>query len=589
MKQVREMVAHDRNGERDGAAPRDARIVPLASATPADRARIGAKAANLAELARRGFPVPAGAVLTTAAFASFLDANSLDAHASAPDVLAAALPPELAEELHAGVATLGDAPLAVRSSGVAEDIPDASFAGQYETVLDVRGATQLEAAVKTCWASALGGRVDAYRAARGQDAGPGMAVLIQRMVPANAAGVAFTANPVTGDRGETVISTVRGLGERLVSGQAEADEWVVRGAEATCRRVVDGVLNPEQALAVAELASRIAEHFGQPQDVEWAIADGALAILQARPMTALPAPLAWTTPLPGAWVRNFRLGEWLPEPVTPLFESWLLPCIEDAWAAAIQRVFGGPVPPPLHVIVNGWYFHSPAGGGSTLDALTGLLRRPRVMWAFMQGWSKPEISERVVIAPAVREWRDDLLPRYRAQVAAWEERVDAATPAELTRLVDELGALAGEYTGSIGLVSGFAWKAEIALAKFYRGRLYDRVRRSPQDLLCGLTNAAPAAPYAVQSLDWVRPILGELPAAEHFPDDMDARRQRMEADRRAAERACRAALAGQPKLLRRFEGLLDIAQRYAVLTGRARQPIHPRLAAAAAGRAAPGR
>ncbi len=414
MERVREMVAHDRNGERDGAVTRDAWIVPLATATPADRARIGAKAANLAELVRRGFPVPAGAVLTNAAFASFLDANGLDVHASAAHVLAASLPSDLAEELRASVGTLGDVPLAVRSSAVAEDLPGASFAGQYETVLDVRGATQLEAAGKTCWASARGGRVDAYRAARGQDTGPGMAVLIQRMVPANAAGVAFTANPVTGDRGETMISAVRGLGERLVSGQAEADEWVVRGVEATCRRVVDGVLSPEQALAVAELARRIDAHFGQPQDVEWAIADGALAILQARPMTALPEPVEWTTALPGSWVRNFRLGEWLPDPVTPLFESWLLARIEDAWAAAIQRVFGGPITPPLHVIVNGWYFHSPAGGGSTLDALTGLLRRPRVMWAFMQGWSKPEISERVVIAPAVREWRDDLLPRYRA-------------------------------------------------------------------------------------------------------------------------------------------------------------------------------
>jgi hypothetical protein len=94
-----------------------------------------------------------------------------------------------------------------------------------------------------------------------------------------AAGVAFSANPVTGDRDETVISAVRGLGEQLVSGQAEADEWVVRRTEATCRRVVDGALSPEQALA-----RRIAEHFGGPQDVEWAFASGALAILQARPM-----------------------------------------------------------------------------------------------------------------------------------------------------------------------------------------------------------------------------------------------------------------------------------------------------------------
>lgn len=187
------------------------------------------------------------------------------------------------------------------------------------------------------------------------------------MVPAEAAGVAFTANPVTGDRTETTISAVRRLGERLVSGEVIADEWVVRrtqprarasqadgaSVEAIFRRAAEGALQREQALAVADMARRIADQFGAPQDVEWAISDGALFVLQARPMTALPEPVVWTSPARGGWMRNFRLGEWLPEPVTPLFDSWLLARLEQSEVAAETRDFGLRPLPPYHVLVHG--------------------------------------------------------------------------------------------------------------------------------------------------------------------------------------------------------------------------------------------
>ena len=110
------------------------------------------------------------------------------------------------------------------SSGVAEDLAGASFAGQYETVLDVRGSEALADAVRRCWASAFRERVAAYAGRAGASRPRGvrsMAVLVQRLVPADAAGVAFTANPVTGDRSDTVVNAVRGLGERLASGQSE--------------------------------------------------------------------------------------------------------------------------------------------------------------------------------------------------------------------------------------------------------------------------------------------------------------------------------------------------------------------------------
>ena len=147
----------------------------------------------------------------------------------------------------------------------------------------------------------------------------------------DAAGVAFTANPVTGDRAETVISAVQGSGERLVSGQASPDEWIVRNQEAMCRAAPEGAIDANQVLSVAELSRRVEAHFGgTPQDIEWALAGGQMALLQARPITSLPEPESWKAPLPGAWARNIRLGEWLGDPVTPLFASWGLPRIEES-------------------------------------------------------------------------------------------------------------------------------------------------------------------------------------------------------------------------------------------------------------------
>ena len=220
-------------------------VLSLDTLTRADSQVAGAKAANLGEMARAGLPVPDGFVLTTDAFDRFMQANGLPADSTPARVSAAPLPDDVTAALAAAAAPFGDVAFAVRSSGVAEDLPGASFAGQYESVLEVRGLEAL-AAVRRCWASAFSERIATYRAARGQDASR-MAVLVQRLVPAAAAGVAFTANPVTGARDETVVSAVRGLGERLVSGQASPDEWIVTADTAVCQSRPEGAIEAEQA------------------------------------------------------------------------------------------------------------------------------------------------------------------------------------------------------------------------------------------------------------------------------------------------------------------------------------------------------
>src|SRR5262245_26125734 len=221
---------------------------PLAETSLADVDQVGRKAAVLGELTSAGFPVPQGFSLTADALAAAL------AEVSEVDMAEIPLPAAVSAALSEIAGQLGDTAVAVRSSGVAEDLEGMSFAGQYDSILNVVGEKDLVAAVRACWASAFSARVASYQG--GADPSR-MSVLIQRMVPADAAGVAFSANPVTGDRNEVLVSAVRGLGDKLVSGSATPDEWSVRGGVAEHRSGVQNAITAEQAVAVAELAAKI--------------------------------------------------------------------------------------------------------------------------------------------------------------------------------------------------------------------------------------------------------------------------------------------------------------------------------------------
>jgi rifampicin phosphotransferase len=571
----------------------------LTELTRAEAGIGGSKAANLGDLLRAGFPVPAGFVLTTAAFERFLAANALGPDSTPEAIGEAQIPADVDQALRHIAAALGGVSWAVRSSAVAEDLPGASFAGQYETVLGVRGFDALCDAVKQCWASAFSARVVAYRVGRGESAqadrdvlatGPStaagvptpMAVLVQRQVEPDAAGVAFTVNPVTANR-EVVVSAVRGLGDRLVSGHALADEWVVRepvegGApRAVCRATPEQALSEAQVLAVAALARRIEAHFGSPQDVEWALRDGEMFVLQARPITALITPateatqVAWEAPYPGGWLRNFRFGEWLGDPVTPLFETWLLPVLEQAFWGALRRASDMPTPQPTYVVVHGWYFTSMNfWPRHTVGWLWRLIRHPRLMRVMLQ-FAPPLVDW--ALSPWLREWRTDGLPHYRAVVEESEEQVDRLSPNELLRFVERVGAAAGDYFVWIALVAGAGYKTEAPLAQFYRKHLFRELGGSQQHLLAGLADPGlMAAAHAVHSLDWWHPTLGELGLADRARDTSVSREgyspdrpSLARAVRERAEVEARAALAHHPRRLRQFERLLTTARRYAAL------------------------
>ncbi|MEO5703606.1 MAG: PEP/pyruvate-binding domain-containing protein [Candidatus Limnocylindrales bacterium] len=498
----------------------------------ADAPRIGNKAAMLGELIAAGVRVPDGVVLDWAA-------------AALPAADREALLQSAAEEL-------GGESFAVRSSGVSEDGADRSFAGLYETVLNVR-ASELGGAFETVVGSVRNAPVDRYDPGSSDE----MAVIVQKMVHAVAAGVALTADPVTGDRSTCVVTAVKGVGAPLVGGEVPGEEWRVRDRRATLTRRLENAIDAETALAVADVARRIAQLRDSPQDVEWALGrDGFLWIVQARPMTALPPEVSWTAPAPGAFSRSYRFGEWIAEPVTPLFESWLLSGMENRLHAILRKELGQVAPQPYHVVVHGWYFYSVNWASPKTVArnlprlLLKAIRDPRRVAGILPATARHSVGV------FEQDWRSELQPRYRAAVATAEARVERHVVGELPGLIDDLAGLAGEYFTSIAALSGAAYKLELNLASFYAAHLRDSVGWSHLPLLAGFDPPAGAQGPAVVSLDWWHEPLAAGP-------DGGTRRStnpRVVTERHAAEAASEAALKGSPRRLRQFRRLLREAQ-----------------------------
>lgn len=265
-----------------------------------DQARLGGKARTLAALGVADLPIPAWFVLSTAAFDTSLSATqrtALAAASTSTEALAAlvdlTLCPDVEKALLAAIAALcpDGARIAVRSSASAEDSAQHSFAGQLESFLNVTHA-DAPSRVLDVWRSGFSARVYAYhREHKLPLPPPAPAVLIQRMVQADAAGVAFSADPIRGRRAVAVVSAVRGLGEALVAGEVDADTYhVAQNGQIVERLLVEQgrpALNDEQVQQVAALARAVERALGRPQDIEWAIEDDQLFLLQARPITSL--------------------------------------------------------------------------------------------------------------------------------------------------------------------------------------------------------------------------------------------------------------------------------------------------------------
>ncbi|MBB4932677.1 pyruvate,water dikinase [Lipingzhangella halophila] len=245
-------------------------------ATTVDRA--GGKAAGLGELITAGERVPAGFCITTGAYERAREGSG-------------EVPDDVRTEIIEAYRRLGGGAVAVRSSATAEDLPYASFAGQQDTYLNVDGEDALVEAVRKCWDSLWTERAVHYREHNGIDHDTvRMAVVVQRMVDAEVAGVLFTANPVTGSRSEMVVDAAPGLGTAVVDGSVTPDHYVL---DSEPRADPEGCLTASQLAELYRTGQRIEQHFGAPQDAEWAIdSDGTLWLVQSRAVTTL-------FPLPG--------------------------------------------------------------------------------------------------------------------------------------------------------------------------------------------------------------------------------------------------------------------------------------------------
>jgi pyruvate,water dikinase len=346
-----------------------------------DLAQVGGKGANLGRLTKAGFVVPPGFVVATNSYNAHIEplkekiswllakVNYADAHqleetvAQIRSIITETdIPGQIAEEIRSGYARLGDIFVAVRSSGTAEDLDGASFAGLHDTYLDIKGEARVLDAVKRCWASLWTARAVSYRKTQGFTAFPSIAIVVQTMVESEVSGVMFTGNPINTATDELMINASWGLGEAVVSGIVTPDEYIVRhksftvlqktlgskkvevvrdqakGSGTLHRDIEEGrssvfTFADAQAAELARIGARIQDAYEEmPQDIEWAYAKGQFYVLQARPVTGVD--FSWdaevtesvqgnteAVPYDNIWSRVFPEEMWTGA-ISPLMFSW---------------------------------------------------------------------------------------------------------------------------------------------------------------------------------------------------------------------------------------------------------------------------
>jgi pyruvate,water dikinase len=493
-----------------------ATILPLDADAPIDL--VGGKGHALSKLTRAGLPVPTGFLITTRAYDEFVSSNDLreqiltpasaleDADFSeteqvAADIAAlfeeANIPGELEAEICAAYAVLENQPVAVRSSATAEDLPDASFAGQQDSFLNVRGRHAFLTGLKSCWASLWTARAMTYRARMGIDHGSvSMGVVVQVMVEADASGILFTANPTTGDRSEIVVNAGLGLGDAIVGGEVSPDAYVLDRGDFSLKEAREtaktdmSVPSGEQGTQLApvpenlrnesvldsEALSRLAQLSleaesvlgGMPQDVEWAVAGGVCWLLQSRPVTNLPDPqpgLSWEAPYEGAKLIRRQVVENMPEPLSPLFEElYLADGLDlsiDAFTAEMDLPFDVEefIERPMFVTVNGYgYCRYEFRASWKMLALI-----PRVIFWYVTALPK-------LLKNLVEMWREGLA-EYQDCIERCQRRdVDDFSIGELISGIRELARADARYWFHISIAVGAAKVSEAMLDWFVGSR-----------------------------------------------------------------------------------------------------------------------
>ena len=514
-------------------------------------ALVGGKAANLGELGRAGLPVPPGFCVSTEAYELVTAALDLAGVVAALDrvdradpegrsslaarvremVGAADMPSEVARAVSSAYEALPggpEVPVAVRSSATAEDLPTASFAGQQDTYLNVVGTAAVLDAVRRCWASLWNERAVMYRSVNGiPNATVRLAVVVQRMVDADVAGVLFTADPVSGARHRAVVDASPGLGEAVVSGAVNPDRFVVDadtgrvvartvgdkrvavrpqpggGTAHVTLPVADGTpcLSDTQLRELVRLGKRAEEHFGAPQDIEWALdPSGAMWITQSRAITTL-FPIPPTTSRDGSPLRAFfcmSLAQGLQRPITPVGLSAF-----KVLGAAVGDIAGLPTADP----VQGPPAVTSAAERLFLD-ITALVRHPVGRVVFPKVLDVMEARSAVALRRALEDPRLSRRPdgrlrfarrlaavmlHYRMPLVATQA---LARPASAHRRAGRLEA----QVRRLPTLTGDASAPE---------RLEAVIRRLHVEVVPAMPGIAPAAAAGFAMLALARSLLGE--------------------------------------------------------------------------------
>jgi phosphohistidine swiveling domain-containing protein len=429
-------------------------ILPLADAS-AGLSLVGGKGTSLARLATAGLPVPDGFHVTTAAYRRFVAEHGLQeqilaavsaATPNQPEALDEAssrigklftqnvIPDDITREIRQVYDGLGGSgvPVAVRSSATAEDLPEMSFAGQQETFLNICGIEAVLEAVKKCWASLWTGRAIAYRSHQGIAPDTvAIAVVVQKLVLADAAGILFTADPVSGQRDRMLISASWGLGEAVVGGLVTPDSLTVEKVsgrilnhqitdkQVMTVRTIDGteeqpvpvhlrqaqVLDDAAAAQLAVLGVQIEQLYNQPMDIEWAWAEGQFFILQARPITALPAietaPMIWPKPPRGVMYGRTSFAEQIPNPVSPLFATFGLRMADIPTQELMQRFTRARVR-YAYVPINGYVFM--VAGLSFLELMTYMRMTVQITGMVLRGQEHCRVARQEFVQ-VIQEWQ----------------------------------------------------------------------------------------------------------------------------------------------------------------------------------------
>lgn len=551
--------------------------------TDNSREVLGGKGRSLSRLAGAGFDVPDGFVVTTFAYRDFVEASDLNARIldfAKPRVVEGMVSFEEAakrirklfddhdpesvirSEISAAYDALGDRlAVAVRSSATAEDSPDASFAGQHETHLNVKGADSVVAAVKDCWVSLWTAQAMRYRHERSMEHDSvAMGVVVQIMVPSEVSGIVFTANPANGERSEMIVNCSFGLGEAVVGGEVTPDTYVVDRGSLTAKETVTGtkermtVADGEQGTRtetvraeqrgepclsnaalteLAALAVSVEEAFdGEPQDIEWALCSDKLWLLQSRPITNLPpAPpkdVTWPE-IPGAQLLKRQVAENMPDPLSPLFEDLYLRAIFDTqtwpegwkWKGRLTRnwmknfvvtTVHGYAYQPLYTERHGdWEEQMQATREEQKKLpwhanLRRAIKMPSWMIEDMKGGPLHGLYVLMTAFrtfkkfPAIVTWEKRQLPDYLAAVEAWQQRDPSqATNAELLRGMKSLTMAEANYWQALRSVIGTAKITDGAFQRFLEENAPDEGFISGT-FLSGFTSRTLDAEFAMRAI-----------------------------------------------------------------------------------------